>query len=157
MIQAAFLFSNKFEQGVQLSRLKKDGITDLERFADTTAGGGTYYYADVPAGTSGNYLYLIWDLRSNYDLDLCWSEDPLNITRVCCECDPCTDPCREWSFQNVGLGSATVRYADCNGIVITVEISQGRTEIICGLASYPPIVLSGGVYITITQECGCKS
>jgi hypothetical protein len=36
-----FLFSNKLEQDVQLSRLKKEGITDLERFADTTAGGGT--------------------------------------------------------------------------------------------------------------------
>ena len=41
LIQAAFLFSNRLEQGVQLSRLKKEGITDLERFADTTAGGGT--------------------------------------------------------------------------------------------------------------------
>jgi hypothetical protein len=123
----------------------------------TTAGGGTYYYADVPAGTSGNYLYLIWDLRSNYELNLCWSADPLDIDYVCCDCDPCTDPCREWSFHNVGLGSATVRYTDCNGIIRTAGISQGRTEIICGLASYPPIVLSGGVYITITQECGCRS
>jgi hypothetical protein len=123
----------------------------------TTAGGGTYYYADVPAGTSGNYLYLIWDLRSNYELNLCWSADPLDIDYVCCDCDPCTDPCREWSFHNVGLGSATVRYTDCNNDIRTVGISQGRTEIICGLASYPPIVLSGGVYITITQECGCRS
>ena len=122
----------------------------------TTAGGGTYYYADVPAGTSGNYLYLIWDLRSNYELNLCWSADPLDIDYVCCDCDPCSDPCREWSFQNVGLGSATVRYTDCNNDIRTVGISQGRTEIICGLSSYPPTVLSGGVYITITQECGCR-
>ncbi len=41
LIQAAFLFSNKLEQDVQLSRRKKEGITDLERFADTTAVGGT--------------------------------------------------------------------------------------------------------------------
>jgi hypothetical protein len=122
----------------------------------TTAGGGTYYYADVPAGTSGNYLYLIWDLRSNYELNLCWSSDPLDIDYVCCDCDPCLDPCREWSLQNVGLGSATVRYTNCDGLIRTVGISQGRTEIICGRASYPPTVLSGGVYITITQECGCR-
>jgi hypothetical protein len=123
----------------------------------TTAGGGTYYYADVPAGASGNYLYLIWDLRSNYEINLCWSADPLDIDYVCCECDPCSDPCREWSFQNVGLGAATVRYTDCSGAIRTVGVSQGVTQIVCGLASYPPIVLSGGVYITITQECGCRS
>jgi hypothetical protein len=124
--------------------------------AGTTAGGGTYYYADVPAGTSGNYLYLVWDLRSKYEVNLCFSEDPLDVDYVCCDCDPCTDPCREWSLQNVGSGSATVRYTDCNGTIRTVSISQGRTQIICGLASYPPTVLSGGVYITITQECGCR-
>jgi hypothetical protein len=124
--------------------------------AGTTSGSGTYYYSDVSAGTSGNYLYLIWDLRSKYELNLCWSADPLDIDYVCCDCDPCSDPCREWSFQNVGLGSATVRYTDCSGAIRTVGISQGATQIVCGLASYPPIVLSGGVYITITQECGCR-
>jgi hypothetical protein len=123
----------------------------------TTAGSGIYYYSDVPAGASGNYLYLIWDLRSNYEIDLCWSSDPLDIDYVCCDCDPCSDPCREWSLQNVGLGSATVRYTDCGGVLRTAIIPQGQTQIICGLASYPPIILSGGVYITITQECGCRS
>jgi hypothetical protein len=122
----------------------------------TTAGSGIYYYSDVPAGASGNYLYLIWDLRSNYEIDLCWSSDPLDIDYVCCDCDPCSDPCREWSFQNVGLGTATVRYTDCNGVIRAATIPQGQTQILCGQASFPPIVTSGGVYITITQECGCR-
>jgi hypothetical protein len=123
----------------------------------TTAGSGIYYYSDVPAGASGNYLYLIWDLRSNYEVGLCWSSDPLDIDYVCCDCDPCSDPCREWSLQNVGLGSATVRYTDCSGVLRTATIPQGQTQIICGRPSFPPTVLSGGVYITITQECGCRS
>ena len=41
LIQAAFSIFKQLEQGVQLSRRKKEGITDFERFADTTAVGGT--------------------------------------------------------------------------------------------------------------------
>jgi len=122
----------------------------------TTAGGGIYYYSDVSAGTTGDYLYLIWDLRDYSEINLCWNGDPLNVDYVCCDCDPCSDPCREWSLQNVGLGTATVNYTDCNGVPQTSTILEGQTKIICGLPSDPPTVTSGGVYITITQECGCR-
>lgn len=122
----------------------------------TTAGGGTYYYSDVPAGTTGDYLYLVWDFRNSHEVPLCWSEDPLDVDYVCCDCDPCTDPCREWSLQNVGVGSASVRYTDCNGVVQTVTINQGTTRLICGLSSVAPLVISGGVVITVSQECGCR-
>jgi len=121
------------------------------------SGGGTYYYSDVPAGSSGDYLYLVWDLRDINEIDLCWSADPLDIDYVCCDCDPCSDPCREWSLQNVGLGTATVGYTDCNGIPQTATITEGQTQIICGLASDSPYITSGGVYITVSQDCGCRS
>ena len=122
----------------------------------TTAGGGTYYYADVPAGTNDNYLYLIWDFRDSVPTDLCWSGNPLDVDYVCCDCEPCSDPCREWSLQNAGIGSATVNYTDCDGVPQTVVIPEGRTEIICGLATVSPSVISGGVIVTISQECGCR-
>jgi hypothetical protein len=122
----------------------------------TTLGGGTYYYANVPAGTLGNYLYLVWDLRDTQEANLCWSADPLDIDYVCCDCDPCTDLCREWSLQNVGVGYALVQYTDCNGIAREAVILQGTTQIICGLSSDAPTVTSGGVIITISQECGCR-
>ena len=122
----------------------------------TISGGGTYYYSDVPAGTNDDYLYLVWDLRKSYLVDLCWSADPLDIDYVCCECDPCIDPCREWSLQNAGEGSASVRYTNCNGVVQTQVINEGATQLICGLASVAPLVISGGVVITISQECGCR-
>lgn len=120
-----------------------------------TAGGGTYYYSDVPAGSLDDYLYLIWDLRGSYEVDLCYSEDPLDVDYVCCECDPCEEPCREWSLQNVGEGTATVNYSDCNGLKQTITISEGITGIICGITTEPPSVMSGGVIITVSQECGC--
>jgi hypothetical protein len=122
----------------------------------TTLGGGTYYYADIPAGTTGDYLYLVWDLRDTQETNLCWSADPLDIDYVCCDCDPCTDPCREWSLQNVGEGTATVQYTDCNGVPRTETIPEGITELICGLSSVAPLVISGGVIITVSQECGCR-
>lgn len=122
----------------------------------TTAGGGTYYYADVPAGTTGDYLYLVWDFRNSSDVTLCYSEDPLDIDYVCCDCDPCESPCREWSLQNVGEGTATVNYINCVGEPSVATILEGTTQIICGLASDPPSVVAGGVIVTVTQECGCR-
>ena len=122
----------------------------------TTAGGGTYYYADVPAGTTGDYLYLVWDFRNVHEVPLCWSEDPLDVDYVCCECNPCDSPCREWSLQNVGEGSSSVRYTNCNGVVQTITINEGTTRFICGLASVAPLVITGGVIITVSQECGCS-
>lgn len=122
----------------------------------TTAGGGIYYYSDVSAGLSGDYLYLIWDLRDYNEINLCWSADPLDIDYVCCDCDPCSDPCREWSLQNVGEGTATVEYTDCDGVPQIATITEGSEQRICGLPSDPPTVITGGVYITVSQECGCR-
>ena len=123
-----------------------------------TAGGGTYYYSDVNAGYNDNYLYLIWDLRSSYEVSLCYSEDPFDVFKVCCYCDPCENPCREWTLQNVGEGDAVVQYTGCSEPPTTYEVTiePGRTEIICGRALDPPYVLSGGVIITVSQECGCR-
>jgi len=124
----------------------------------TTAGGGTYYYSDVNAGVGDDFLYLIWDLRSSYKVSLCYSEDPLDVFNVCCYCDPCEDPCREWTLQNVGDGDAVVRYTDCvTGKPTSITIGPGQTRILCGLSSgEPPYVESGGVIITVSQECGCR-
>ena len=122
----------------------------------TTLGGGNYFYADVPAGTSDDFLYLVWDLRTSHEVELCYSEDPLDVAFVCCECDPCTDPCREWTLQNVGEGSAQVSYRDCDGINQVETIPEGLTRIICGDASIPPTVSVGVVIITVSQECGCR-
>lgn len=151
---------NKFRY-LRTNTVYNNNTTDINALVTassigTTAGGGTYYYSDIPAGTTGDYLYLIWDLRSIYEVSLCYSSNPLRIDYVCCDCDPCLSPCREWSLQNAGIGTATVNYTDCNGVPQTSTILQGQTKIICGLSSVAPLVTSGGVIITITQECGCS-
>jgi hypothetical protein len=57
------------------------------------------YAADftVPLSTSGQYLYVIWDLRKNYGVQLCYGE---TIEEVCCECIPCTEECSQYMFTN---------------------------------------------------------
>ena len=122
----------------------------------TTLGAGNYFYADVPAGSSSDILYLVWDLRTSHEASLCFSSEPTDVEFVCCECDPCDDPCREWTVQNVGEGNAVVGYRDCNGVTQTLTISEGLTRIICGLASTVPAISSGKVIITVSQECGCS-
>jgi len=79
------------------------------------------------------------------------------VFTVCCYCDPCEDPCREWTLQNVGDGSAIVNYANCEtGGRAEITIPTGQTRIICGRALTPPSVFVGGVIITVSQECGCR-
>jgi hypothetical protein len=135
-------------------------ITDLLAAANTApyiAGSGDYFYADFNVGTSDNYLYLIWDFRNSNPVNLCYSKGVVNIQEICCECDPCSEPCKSWSFRNVGEGSAQIEYTDCNEDVQTLTIAEGATEIICALSSVIPEVLSGTLLITVVQECGCPN
>jgi hypothetical protein len=51
----------------------------------------------VPPSVDGQYIYAIWDLRSSTEVQLCTSD---NLEAVCCECDPCTEPCSSYVFTN---------------------------------------------------------
>jgi hypothetical protein len=57
------------------------------------------YAADfiVPPSVSGQYLYIIWDLRQSYSTQLCYGE---TIEEVCCECIPCEEECSRYMFIN---------------------------------------------------------
>jgi len=120
-------------------------------------GAGDYFYADFNVGTTDNYLYLIWDLRNSVPADLCYSATADGITSICCDCDPCSDPCKTWSFRNVGEGTAQVEYTDCNGVVQFLPIAEKTTEVVCALATVLPEILSGNILITVVQECGCPN
>jgi hypothetical protein len=52
----------------------------------------------VPPTVDGQYLYIIWDLRSSIGVQLCY--DPTSIEAVCCECLPCTELCNSYVFSN---------------------------------------------------------
>lgn len=51
----------------------------------------------VPPSINGDYLYLIWDLRSSTEVQLCQSD---SLEDVCCNCIPCTEPCSYYVFVN---------------------------------------------------------
>lgn len=120
-------------------------------------GAGDYFYADFNVGTTDDYLYLIWDFRNSEPVDLCYSSTEDGIAVICCECDPCDDPCKAWNFRNVGEGIAQVQYTDCNGARQVISINEKANETVCALASVLPKVLSGTLLITVVQECGCPN
>lgn len=57
------------------------------------------YAADfiVPPSSSGQYLYIIWDLRESFSAQLCQGE---SLNEVCCECVPCEEECSRYVFIN---------------------------------------------------------
>jgi hypothetical protein len=107
------------------------------------------------AGTSDDYLYLIWDFRASVASELCFSD--ISLEDVCCDCGPCTDPCSYYEFQNTGATSGQVQYNTCGGSPVIVTIPVGEYANLCGSNLTPPTVLSGDITITVLQECGCPS
>jgi hypothetical protein len=107
------------------------------------------------AGTSDDYLYLIWDFRASVASELCYSD--VSLEDVCCDCGPCTDPCSYYEFQNTGETSGQVQYNTCGGSPVLVTIPIGESANLCGSNLTPPTVLSGNITITVIQECGCPS
>ena len=107
------------------------------------------------AGTSDDYLYLIWDFRASVASELCYSD--ISLEDVCCDCGPCTDPCSYYEFQNTGETSGQVQYNTCGGSPVLVTIPIGESANLCGSNLTPPTVLSGDITITVIQECGCPS
>ena len=81
---------NKFRY-LRSSTLYNNNNVDIETLlaassiATPNAGSSPLFYADftVPASVNGNYLYLVWDLRSATLTELCFSETNL---QSCCEC-----------------------------------------------------------------------
>ncbi len=66
----------------------------------------------------------------------------------------------EIAYQNIN-GHATVLAEAASGNIpaipsVIATIPEGTTQFICGLASVAPLVISGGVIITVSQECGCR-
>jgi hypothetical protein len=51
----------------------------------------------VPPSIDGQYLYIIWDLRKATEVQMCYAD---TLEEVCCECEPCTEPCSYYVFSN---------------------------------------------------------
>lgn len=60
------------------------------------------YYAqfNVPPKVDGNYLYLIWDLRTFTQIDMCFTNDNTELTDICCDCEICNSDCINLILKN---------------------------------------------------------
>jgi len=106
------------------------------------------------AGTSDDYLYLIWDFRASVASELCYSD--ISLEDVCCDCGPCVDPCSYYEFQNNGVTTGQVDYIPCaGGPTISIMIPAGEPANVCAQNGTAPIVISGDIDITVLQDCGC--
>lgn len=75
--------------------------------ATPNSGSSPLFYADfvVPASSSGDYLYLIWDLRDAILTSLCYAE---TILDACCDCAPNN------YYLNASFENATSIFIDIN-------------------------------------------
>ncbi len=75
--------------------------------ATPNSGSSPLFYADfiVPASSSGDYLYLVWDLRDAILTSLCYAETALG---ACCDCTP------DDYYLNASFENATSIFTDIN-------------------------------------------
>jgi hypothetical protein len=106
------------------------------------------YHATFVMPSTGDNLYLIWDLRDAVLTNLCRSTE--SILDVCCSC--CNEPCNKWSIENTIGAALSFTYADCGGEIATGEINPYDTIMICSMVE-PHI--NTGVGIVTFAECGC--
>jgi hypothetical protein len=118
-------------------------------------GSGNTYYADftVPPASSGDNLYLIWDLRKSTQIQMCYSE---NINDVCCDCNTCpTNQCVYYQIEALGV-DAEVEFNNgwCGeSEPYTVLVDAGDTIEVC-VNTVLFNVISGNPILTLL-ECNC--
>jgi hypothetical protein len=117
------------------------------------------YAADftVPPSTSGQYLYIIWDLRQQYGAQLCYGE---TIEEVCCECIPCTEECSSYMFLNPveAIGNATVEFplGTCfSPETFTQVIEPGESFSFCLQNIKDNYIIMDGNPVVYMESCYC--
>ena len=127
-------------------------LLSLANTATPLLGGGTYNYANFNAGSTSDFLYLIWDFRASTPVELCY--DAEFIDAVCCTCTSCDDPCSAWSvYSGVDL---IIGYYSCDLNVYTeTSVLAGDSFSFCARSWYTPTIISGEGSLELVQECGC--
>jgi hypothetical protein len=158
------------------------GMANMLTAATTlsTSGVSPVYFGNFTMPNNSNqYLYLIWDLRTITQNELCYSS--LNLQNACCGCGGCYELCSSYRVDGV-VASAIIRYTDCSSGAISQKtflpveqqaineystenvssenescmssfISQFVSSYVC---SRTMPVLIAGEGVTITEEtCGC--
>jgi hypothetical protein len=128
-------------------------LLSLASTATPLLGGGTYNYAQFNAGSSADFLYLIWDFRSSTPVELCY--DAEFIEGVCCTCSACESTCstsRSYAYSEMVIG-----YYQCETNTYTEStVLAGDVYYFCWQSWFTPRIVSGEGVIEMTQECGCS-
>jgi hypothetical protein len=135
-------------------------ITNLlaaSSFATPISGSGNTYFADftVPSSASGQYLYLIWDLRKSIPVTLCYHADDIN--EVCCNCPECVSPeCKSYTITAEGADSVVEFDTGACGETGPYQVSvlNGNTETVCVNNDAVFTVVSGNPIVELIA-CNC--
>lgn len=125
-------------------------------------GSSPYFYGNftVPAGVDGDYLYLIWDLRTAVPANLCYEEsDSGDNYDFCCDCKPCQSECAEFTFRNKSsLDTATIVFPSgtCGNqyVEAVLELDPDEFVDLCVVNDNTWYIESGDIEVEL-KECGC--
>ena len=133
--------------------------------ATPISGSSPLFYADfiVPPSLNGEYLYLIWDLRTPYFTELCYSPADVEgaVNDICCSCAPCDTPCISLLIDNPIVHDhdavVTFKYGLCGSEEpLDITLKPGEIQQVCinnGEDAYA--ILEGYPSITVIA-CGCE-
>jgi hypothetical protein len=136
-------------------------LIGLSSYATPITGGPIIYGANftVPSTSSGNYLYLIWDLRQSVAKELCYTDDSGEVPEaLCCTCELCTDTCISLIFTNESSDNEAQIYlpsglcGDGTPATITLDPSEITAPICITNVQYQ--ISFGNVSVDISA-CGC--
>lgn len=111
----------------------------------------------VPPSVDGQYIYAIWDLRSSTEVQLCTSD---NLEAVCCECDPCTEPCSSYVFTNPSTETddaiILLPLGTCfDPTAIVVTLAPGDSVTYCLPNAGKNYIISEGNPVIYMESCFC--
>jgi len=111
----------------------------------------------VPPSVNGDYLYLIWDLRSSTEVQLCQSD---SLEDVCCNCIPCTETCSYYVFTNpeTATENAIIEFplGTCfEPVLFTQTLEPGNSIGFCLLNDDNNYVIIQGNPIVYMDNCYC--
>jgi hypothetical protein len=113
----------------------------------------------VPPSVNGQYVYIIWDLRTATEVQLCTSD---NLEAVCCDCKPCEEECSTYVVSNpdTALEMAIIEFP--NGLCgaeesYIISLGPGESDALCLVNAKNLFVILQGNPVVYMLNCFCKS
>jgi hypothetical protein len=112
----------------------------------------------VPPSANGQYIYIIWDLRTATEAQLCYSEEDLK--ELCCECIPCEAECSTYVISNPDTAIEDAIIAIPNGICgveesFVMTLGPGQSDVLCLVNAKNLFVILQGNPVIYMQDCYC--